>query len=501
MLGSGRRTREREEGNMNTFATGTLAQRHLDVEQQYHERLHRYVTAMRNEKPDRVPIRPFLAEFCGKLAGYDAMQQTHDFQASFQAVCDTARVLDCDALVSNMVYVWTGLTQALDLKYYSIPGLDGEADHGCQYIEPPDDQAWMRREEYDHLIEDPTGYLYQVWLPRVSGEIVAPGERATLRNQFALVKGAMAMMHYFQALGVQADRLRQECGMPSALAGILKAPLDILADKLRGYVGLVTDLEEQPEKVLAACQSLAPHLLHTALAGADPQKLLPIGFWMHRSCVPFITPEQFRRIHWPTLKPIIESIWAAGHQTLFYAEGQWAAHLDAFAELPERSITYHVDRDDIFAVHEAVGDRFCISGGVSNTALAYGTPDEVRDQCRTIIDRVAGDGGYIMDASAIVQNDARVENVQAMIEFTREYGNYGGQPLAEPPIPPAAGSLDQAPSLTHWQTARPPGACLPWCEKLAEISRIQRHHEMVERVWTDVDALGNMFIWQLLVSF
>jgi methoxylated aromatic compound---corrinoid protein Co-methyltransferase len=29
-----------------------------------------------------------------------------------------------------------------------------------------------------------------------------------------------------------------------------------------------------------------------------------------------------------------------------------------------------------------------------------------------------------MDASAIVQNDAKIENIQAMTEFTREYGVY-----------------------------------------------------------------------------
>jgi hypothetical protein len=160
-----------------------------------------------------------------------------------------------------------------------------------------------------------------------------------------------------------------------------------------------------------------------------------------------------------------------------------------------------VDRDDIFAVHEAIGDKFCISGGVPNVLLAYGSPDEVRQQCRAILDGVAGEGGYIMDASAIVQNDARIENVQAMIESTREFGSYGSGAVAEMPSPPAAGSSFEAPSLVDWQTARPPGACLPWREKLAEIARIERHEEMVERVWNDVDGLGNMFIWQLLVSF
>jgi uroporphyrinogen-III decarboxylase len=478
-----------------------VKQAHDDIEQRYRERLHRYVTAMRNEKPDRVPIRPFLAEFCGKFAGYDAMQQTHDYRLSFEAVRRTARVLECDALVSNMVYVWTGLTQALGLKYYSIPGIDSEADHGFQYVEPPEDQAWMRPEEYDHLIEDPTGYLFDVWLPRVSGEIVAPGATTTYRNQVALVKGAMAMLQYFQSFGEQAQRLRAECGMPTALAGILKAPLDILADKLRGYVGLVIDLQERPDKVLAACRSLAPHLLHTALAGADPQKLLPIGFWMHRSCVPLITPEHFREIHWPTLKPIVENIWAAGHQTLFYAEGVWAAHLETFAELPERSIVFHVDRDDIFEVNRVLGRRFCLSGGLPNTLLAYGSVSDVRECCHRIIDGVAGDGGYIMDASAIVQDDAKLENVQAMIAATLEYGNYGSQAVTEPPIAASSGMSYTPAAMTDWHTGRPPGTCIPWSKKLAEIPRIQRHEEMVERIWSDVDELGNMFIWQLLVSF
>ena len=49
-----------------------------DKEQLYAERLNRYVTAMRNEKPDRVPIRPFVAEVTGVHAGYNCQQVTHD---------------------------------------------------------------------------------------------------------------------------------------------------------------------------------------------------------------------------------------------------------------------------------------------------------------------------------------------------------------------------------------------------------------------------------------
>jgi len=351
-----------------------------DTEQLYAERLDRYVTAMRNEKPDRVPIRPFVAEFTAKYAGYTCQEVTHDYEKAFDAARKCAAGFDWDAVVGNMVYVWTGLTQAIGLKYYGTPGIHVPTDTGFQYIEPPEEEAFMPPEDYDRLIADPVAYLFNVWLPRASSDVVDVGQPATYRNNLSFVKGGMAMLQYFTAFGPQGEALRRESGTVSAIAGILKAPMDILADKLRGYLGLCTDLMERPDKVKAACEALAPHLLHVALSGADPAKNVPIGMWMHRSCVPFISHEHFNTIYWPTLKPIIEAIRAAGHQTLFYAEGDWNAHLDAFAELPAGSIVYHVDQADIFEVHRKLGRKFALSGGIPNFLLSYGTEQQVKDR-------------------------------------------------------------------------------------------------------------------------
>ena len=395
-----------------------------DMERLYAERLNRYVTAMRNEKPDKIPIRPFVAEFTAKYAGYTCQEVTQDFEKAFAAARKCAADFDWDAVVGNMVYVWTGLTQAIGTKYYGVPGIHISPDIGFQYREPSEEEAFMKPDEYDQLIEDPTGFLFNVWLPRISADVVEMGEPASYRNNLSFLKGGMAMLNYFNAFGKQNELLRTESGTVSAISGILKAPFDIIADKLRGYLGLVTDVMERPDKVLAACEALMPHLLHVALSGADPDKNVPIGFWMHRGCVPFFSQEHFDKLYWPTLKPIIERIWAKGHQVLFYAEGNWNAHLNAFAELPEKAIVYHVDTADIFEVHKAIGHKFCISGGIPNFLLSYGTADEVRDCCKKVIDGVARDGGYIMDASAIVQNDAKVENIKAMTDFTREYGVY-----------------------------------------------------------------------------
>jgi len=394
------------------------------MEQLYTERLARYTTALRNGKPDKIPIRPFVAEFTAKYAGFSCQEVTHDYENAFAAARKCAADFDWDAVVPNMVYGWTGLTQAIGLRYYAVPGIDIAPNVGFQYLEPPEEEAFMKADEYDALTADPTGFLFNIWLPRVATDVKRMGSRTSFRNNLSFLKGGIAMMRYFGAFGTQIARLRKESGTVSAICGMLKAPLDILADKLRGYLGLCIDLQERPEKVKEACEALMPHLYHVALSGADPAKQLPIAMWMHRGCVPFISHQQFDNIFWPTVKPLIEELWKHGHQVLLYAEGRWGAHLKSFAELPAGSVIYHVDQDDIFECHRVLHDKFALSGGIPNYLLGFGTPDEVRACCKKVIDGVAGHGGYIMDASAIVQNDAQVENMKALTDFTREYGVY-----------------------------------------------------------------------------
>ena len=162
----------------------------MNTEQLYQQRLNRYITAMRNEKPDMIPIRPFVAEFTAKYAGYTCQEVAHDYTKAFEAAIKTAKDFGWDAVVPNMVYVWTGLAQAVGLRYYGIPGIGIPHDSGFNYIEPPEDQAFMRADEYDALIDDPTGFLYNVWLPRVSTEVSKLGEPSTYRNNLSFVKGA-----------------------------------------------------------------------------------------------------------------------------------------------------------------------------------------------------------------------------------------------------------------------------------------------------------------------
>lgn len=56
--------------------------------------------------------------------------------------------------------------------------------------------------------------------------------------------------------------------------------------------------------------------------------------------------------------------------------------------------------------------------------------------------------------------------------------------------------------MSEMQTIdRPPGTCITWDEKRKEFPTITGDEQLVKRVWEDVDGLGYMYIWQVLLSF
>jgi hypothetical protein len=124
-----------------------------------------------------------------------------------------------------------------------------------------------------------------------------------------------------------------------------------------------------------------------------------------------------------------------------------------------------------------------------------------------VIDGVAKDGGYIMDASAIMQDDTSIENLRALTDVTREYGVYsaGSQQASTDfsQLRPCHGAdVSKLTGLTGCAAPRiKPGICRPWEEKAKELPPITGDQDLVRRVWENVEALGNTYIWQLLLSF
>lgn len=459
-----------------------------EIEQLYSQRAARYYNAMAGGTPDRIPMRFLIQEAAARYMGYTNRQVACDYNLAFEATRKAGEKLGVDSVMLNAIWSNYGVAKSASWKYLYVPGVDVNTDSVNQFGEPAtQDELFMRASEYDEFTEDPTAFLFNKWFVRATTRLKSLGEPVTFDHNVALVSGALAYANYMNAFGPAAHALKYESGLVGANAGMIKAPLDILSDKFRGYMETAIDTIERPEKVLKACEALMPHIVANALAGADPEKNVPITIWAHRGCVPFFSQETFDTIFWPTLRPVFEEIISKGYQILFYGEGNWEAHYDALRGLPDGSIIYHLDKGDPAKAAQAFKGKFPISGGLSYDALARGTKEDVRSHMKSLFEVMKPGGGYILDATALMLHDVKPQNLEAAVEYTLEHGVYSQGHQAKPRGAARPQNIPQG--------KRPPNTVRPWEEESKDYRCLSGDVEFVKSKWEANDAAAYNYIW------
>ena len=86
---------------------------------------------------------------------------------------------------------------------------------------------------------------------------------------------------------------------------------------------------------------------------------------------------------------------------------------------------YWFDRTDLTKAKELFGDHACIKGNVPASLLNAGTPQQVEDYVRESIENCKDGGGFMIDGGvAGIPDEAKPENVKAMVDATFKYGVY-----------------------------------------------------------------------------
>lgn len=462
-----------------------------EIEKLYNERFDRYVTAMNGGMPDRVPIRFLLQETAARYAGYTNQQVACDSGMAFEATRKMAEYIGSDAAMLNAIWSNYGVGKAIGHKYYHVPGVDMDINNVQQYSEPVDPKDYFVQDnEYDELIRDPTKFIITKWLARASTRIKLPGEPVDYDHNMTLISGAMAYANYMNTFGAAAYKFKYESGVVNANSGMFKAPFDILADKFRGYIPLIYDCMERPAVVKRACEALIPHLVANAIGGADPEKNLPITFWAHRGCKPFINDEMFNDIYFPTLRTALEEIVSQGYQILFYGEGNWEAHYKDILTLPANSIIYHIDRGDPRKA-SCLRNKFAVSGGLDYKLLVDGSKDAIAKYIDGLFDALGRDGGYILDASALMLSDVDPERVKFAADYAREHCVYSRSDVRAKRMP----KLHYDWPAAQVKSGRRPNVCRSWEEESAAYNNLTGDVDLVKRKWESVDAAAYNFAW------
>jgi hypothetical protein len=431
---------KREERYKKWLAAPGVKFKNKEAETLYKQRVTRFIKAIKLEEGDRVPCMLPVGYFPAYYAGYDLKTVMNDYEKQRDAWMKFMDDFgDMDTFGGPGLVLPAPALEMIDHKIHKWPG-HGLADDvaSYQYVE----KDYMKADEYDKLIMDPTDFWLRTFMPRQAG---AFKPLATLPHLTAFIgipifylssfanpaiqqayktmfKAAEEIVKWQQTTGVVAQEAISR-GYAAFSGGMSGAPFDMLTDMLRGTTGIFLDMYRQPEKIHEATDRLTAIAIHEAIASADyplsPVVMMPL----HKGEKGFMSPKQFEEFYWPSFKKLLLGMIEEGLIPMPFAEGNYIPRLEIIQDMPRASMIWYFEYMDMAKAKATVGRNNCIAGNLPISTVVTGTAEDVKEGCRKLIETCARGGGYILAAAASM-DQGRIENLHAMMNAAKEYGVY-----------------------------------------------------------------------------
>jgi hypothetical protein len=390
--------------------------------------------------PQRIPICPSAGFFPVQYAGISMYEAMYDYDALTRAWEKYQNDLAPDAYNAPTTVVPGSVLDILDFKLGQWPGHGVFPQSEYQYLE----KAYMKADEYQDLIDDPTGFFLNTFFPRIFDALKPLAKMPLLPpvNEIPCIPPALfpfgdkeiqAAFRNLAKAGEEAIRWRGALrrlngtimgrGFPSFSGGFTKAPFDVIGDTLRGTREVMMDMYRRPDELIEACERITPFMIKSGVASCKATGHIMPFIPLHKGADGFMSDEQFQTFYWPTLRKVIIGLTDAGLVPQLFAEGGYNKRLEVISDIPKGKAVWWFDATDMAQAKKTVGRVACIAGNVPLSLLCTGSSDEVKDYCQALIDAAGREGGFIFSTGAGMQG-SKAENVRAMIEFSKEYGIY-----------------------------------------------------------------------------
>jgi uroporphyrinogen-III decarboxylase len=404
------------------------------------ERAKRIKDAYELRVPDRVPIRLNFGYMLARLGGITNQELEHNPDKA-QALLEKYALYFEPDLISGLGFL-PHASMMLGDRQTKWPGYGLDPNGTFQFVEG----EYMKAEEYDAFLDDPTDFTLRTFLPRAYsaleglatlprmpimligypalGNIAALAEPPVAAALETLLKTSQQIAQLRAAAKASAQRM-ESLGFPMSLgtSSLVTAPFDFMSDTLRGMRGIMLDMYRRPDKLLAAEEKVVPILVDYAVAAARRTGIPYCSIPLHRGADGFMSLEQFETFYWPFLKAMLLGMIEGGVTPSVFYEGSYNERLRYLRELPKGKTIGRFDRSDLFKVKEVLGDTMCIVAGFPVSLLHAGTPEQIRAHTKKLIEVVGRDGGFIMGPNTSMA-EADPERVKVWVDATREYGVY-----------------------------------------------------------------------------
>jgi len=430
---------EKREQRYEWWLTADIRFASPQAKKNYHDRALRFINAYRVEKPDRVPVSLPIGNWPAYIAGTDLPTVIYDYDKLRDAWKEFHHIYDPDLAATPGMVLPGRVYDILDYKLYSWPGhgLPKNAT-GYQFVEG----EYMRDDEYDPLIKDPSDFWMRTYIPRVFGAfqswqflspftniLEAPASWFLPYMRPDLQASAQALIDVGKELtiwaGVQAEISQwvQSSGYPAARRILAKAPFDIIGDTLRGTKGIIRDMYRRPEKLLEAIDVVTDFHIRQTIAAANATRAVTAWFPLHKAADGFMSPKQFDKFYWPSLKKVVDALIKEGIRPELFAEGSYNTRLETVNEFAKGDVAWLFDKTDMAKAKQILGKTCCISGNVPSSLMVTGTYNDVNEYCRKLIEACAPGGGFVLAGGANV-DQGNPETLRAMMDAAKEYGKY-----------------------------------------------------------------------------
>jgi uroporphyrinogen-III decarboxylase len=404
--------------------------------------------AMNLRKPDRVPVAPLIIHYYPtRSRGISNREAMYNTEKTIEAWKEATIRHNWDAAVPLGSLRPARPLEILGMRQFKWPGGGLPDDQPFQWVEG----EYVKQDEYDELLADPEGFAVKKLWPRISttlgpisalAQTAAPpllylsnaytlpmllGEMVSAPPMVELLKKALELAKAHskeKVLIIQYIQDMMNLGFPIPFGAVTYPAFDWISDALRGMRGSMLDMYRVPDKLLALVEMFTPLTISGSIQWAEQVGNKGVFIPMHRGAGGFMSDKQFAKFYWPCFKSLLLGLINAGLTPIPLFEGDYTPRLEYLRELPPRKLLGHFDHVDRKKAKKLLGDVMCFWGNVPASLMCSGTPQQVKNDVKELIDIFGDNGGLIIDSTMGIPDESRPGNVQALTDAVHEYGVY-----------------------------------------------------------------------------
>jgi len=362
--------------------------------------------AVKLQSYDRVPAAPLLdVMFPAKHAGMTLAQAFADYKGKgWQSMVDLfdevggwdGFLLPGYSTSPNPKHPVAGRTGKM--KY---PGVELPVDSPPQYIE----DTSMTVQDYDDIIK--LGWFG--WANKLRAASPVPIEKSVAWAERQLAQWRREVATW------------EAKGRPSLIGAIVSSPLMTLSTS-RSMTTFALDIHRMPDKVQAVMDAMVDDLITNTIEVAHLTGVPGVMLVLERGGGFYFPLRVFERFEMPYIKKMVEAFAKEGFITQLHFDQDWTINLPYLLDLPPKMCICELDsKTDIFKAKEILGKHMCIAGDVPAGLQAVGTPKDIEDYCRKLIDVVGKGTGFILSSGCTVAADCKYDNFKVMIDTAKNY--------------------------------------------------------------------------------